>query len=63
MKIILVTWQGYNKTAYPYEKETFDKIIETFDSIVDIEIVEFLGSLYQPENEIQALPFQIKGGE
>ncbi len=56
-KIILVTWGSYEKTAYPYEKSTLTKIITNFEDIENIEIIEFLGSLYQPQDKIQALPF------
>lgn len=57
MKIILVTWRSYEKTAYPFEKDTLAKIISNFENIEDIEIIEFLGSIYQPQGKIQALPF------
>ena len=57
MKIILVTWEGYNKTAYPFDTDAMTKIISNFDDIQNIEIIEFLGSIYQPQEKIQALPF------
>lgn len=58
MKIILVTWGSYEKTAYPFHQDTLTKIISNFDDIDNIEIIEFLGSLYQPQDKIQALPFE-----
>ena len=57
MKIILVTWGSYEKTAYPFHQDTLTKIISNFDDIENIEIVDFYGSLYQPQDKIQALPF------
>ena len=58
MKIILVTWGSYEKTAYPFHQDTLTKIISNFDDIENIEIVDFYGSLYQPQDKIQALPFE-----
>jgi len=57
MKIILVTWASYEKTAYPFQQDTLTKIITNFDDIENIEIIEFLGSLYQPQDKLQELPF------
>ncbi len=58
MKIILVTWGSYEKTAYPFEKDTLTKIISNFENIENIEIIEFLGSIYQPQDQLQSLPFE-----
>jgi hypothetical protein len=56
MKIILVTWGSYEKTAYPFHQDTLSKIITNFCDIENIEIIEFLGSIYQPQDKIQELP-------
>jgi len=58
MKIILVTWGSYEKTAYPFDTDAMTKIISNFDDIENIEIIEFLGSIYQPQDKIQELPFE-----
>ena len=58
MKIILVTWGSYEKTAYPFHTDAMTKIISNFENIENIEIIEFLGSLYQPQDQLQSLPFE-----
>jgi hypothetical protein len=62
MEIILVTWDSGEKIAYPYECDTLLKLTISYDcsnqTIENIEIIKFLGSLYQPQDKIQALPFE-----
>jgi len=64
-KIILIQWEGHTKEAYPFEKETLEKIITYFDNIVEIELIDF------HDGRDQELPFPVsqeyievkKGGE
>ena len=62
MKIILVTWDSGEKIAYPYEADTLLKLTISYDcsssQIENIEIIEFLGSIYQPQDQLQSLPFE-----
>lgn len=64
MEIILVTWDSGEKIAYPYEADTLLKLTISYDcsssQIENIEIIKFLGSLYQPQDKIQELPFNDK---
>lgn len=62
MEIILVTWDDGEKIAYPYQADTLLKLTISYDcsssQIQNIEIIQYHGSLYQPQDKIQELPFE-----